>query len=660
MDGSLNDNMQPQTGMRRLFQLRQHAQNIITRSMSQMTDVSQRGAMSDMLSESGESHLKDDTHYVNKHIQTLFPTTFAGAQAQAFGHKTTLLAATADTHSLVDSQSSASVSSTISALDKPVYLRRRRYELKFLEFCENGEYRERSLARQDILNEVHGLPNEVPDFIAGGHKGNHVPKGKPKFTPVQRGVHHPDKPKFEDKDTAWDHRQDRSTNQKRQAPAAADPTISLQTKRGHDHLRLRSSRMSLTMRDMRQVDPAFTAKAALWVRQKCIVVSLEHVRAIILHDKLLLFDPDNESVKQPIAYIQQRLAQGVRNSDEAFMPFEFRALEGILIHSCISVERDFHKIERSLVGGILETLPTHSSPEHLERLRVEEQSLNYFNARLRKFQAVLQTLLDSDEDMANMYLTEKQKTPLVGGRNAMDHDEAEMLLESYLQVADDISTKAGLLNRAIDDTENLIEIHLNTNQNKLLQITVTISVAMLLIGFATMIFGIFGMNLTMVDKMHNLPDSQYFFYGTAGLTVLALGISAVSIAKWSRHQGQGLFKWQRLRLGAHRRRAVVVVGPKVPVVGDARTASSARGQPSAHAVVVRGLIGGLRGSGAAAPPVADAAAKASLSSTAAGAPSTGFARIPGSALPLAGPTTAMPRPLPAANADAGAATAFSR
>jgi magnesium transporter len=266
---------------------------------------------------------------------------------------------------------------------------------------------------------------------------------------------------------------------------------------------------------------------------------LETVRAIILRDRLLLFDADSENLRQPITYIQQRLAFGVRNSEEAFMPFEFRALEGILIHSCISVERDFYRIEKGLLE-LLETLPTHSGPEYLERLRLEEQGLNYLFARIRKFQYVLQTVLDTDEDMANMYLTEKYKTPEVR-KNPMDHEEAEMLLESYLQVVDDLTSRAGLLNQAIDDTENLIEINLDTKRNQLLQVTIRINTFSTVFGFGTAVTGIFGMMLPVPSVMSDLPTSQYFFYGAVAFVLFGIVLMIFVVTRWCRRLGQGLY-----------------------------------------------------------------------------------------------------------------------
>lgn len=292
---------------------------------------------------------------------------------------------------------------------------------------------------------------------------------------------------------------------------------------------------SLTMRDIRQVDPAFAAKAALWVREDAMVVSLESVRAIILHNKMLLFDPDNPEVQRPIRYIQQRLADGARNIEEAFVPFELRALEGILIHTCILLERQFTSIEPVLMLT-LEHLPTHINAEHLEQLRIHEQSLNHFLARAKKVKYVLQSVLEDDEDLAGMYLTEKRKTP-DATRNPLDHDEAEVLVEAYLQVCDSVLTSSELLNRAIDDTENLIEIQLDTMQNQLLLVNLLISVITTIFSFGSMVTAIFGMNLQLPAGMSALPTSQYYFYGCSALLAVSMPLGLFILMKWSKSRG---------------------------------------------------------------------------------------------------------------------------
>ncbi|CAN8064426.1 unnamed protein product [Agarophyton chilense] len=287
----------------------------------------------------------------------------------------------------------------------------------------------------------------------------------------------------------------------------------------------------LTIRDMRQMDPEFPANPAIWIREDAIVVSLESVRAIILHDKIFVFDPENDVVQKPMWYIRKC----IDSNENVFLPFEFRALEGILLNTCAVLEREFAAVEPQLKQTI-GTLPTRITSEGLEMLRHLEQRLNQYYSRARKVQQALQAVLDDDEDMADMYLTEKYKNRATR-RNPLDHDEAEMLLETYLQTVDDVTTKSELLNRAIDHTESLIEIHLDTMQNRLLLVDLFITAITTTISFGGLITAVFGMNLPLPRQIASLPSSQFYFYGCVFVMVTVMGIGLAFLMRWCRRQG---------------------------------------------------------------------------------------------------------------------------
>lgn len=288
----------------------------------------------------------------------------------------------------------------------------------------------------------------------------------------------------------------------------------------------------LTVRDMRQIDPSFTSRPAIWVRDEALVVSIESVRAVILSDRMFIFDPDNDNVQTSLWHIEKRLAH---NIEDAFMPFEFRALEGILIHACLVLETDLGAIDPKL-RQTLAQLPLRITKEGLEQLRQLQMQLNHYYARVRKVQQVIQALLDEDEDMAEMYLTEKRKNPSMM-RNPLDHDEVEMLLETYLQMVDDLTSRGGLLNQAIDDTENLIEIHLDTTQNRVLLVDLMITAITTTFSLGTLITSIFGMNLPLPTVMSELPHSHAFFWGAVGLMMASMGIALCFLMRWCRNQG---------------------------------------------------------------------------------------------------------------------------
>jgi hypothetical protein len=270
-------------------------------------------------------------------------------------------------------------------------------------------------------------------------------------------------------------------------------------------------RGSLQNRDIRQVDPAFSAKPALWVRHNAILVSLEQIRAVILYNKLFLFDPDNPKVQRAVKIISERLGKTIeRDIEMNNMPYEFCALEGILVNVIMSLEKDFASLEPTILEN-LDDLPTRLTSRQLEELRSFKQRLSQFSARSEDVQRVLQEVLEEDENMINMYLTEKKFFPKPL-RNSIDHDEIEILSESYLQVVDHLTNRAELLDNAIDDTEDLVTIRLDTIRNKILFVELTLNIIALAFAAGGLVVGIFGMNLGIPIFKEEFSSLTYFLF----------------------------------------------------------------------------------------------------------------------------------------------------
>mmetsp|Transcript_33118 Transcript_33118/g.68347 ORF Transcript_33118/g.68347 Transcript_33118/m.68347 type:complete len:388 (-) Transcript_33118:74-1237(-) len=291
-------------------------------------------------------------------------------------------------------------------------------------------------------------------------------------------------------------------------------------------------RSSLQSRDIRQVDPAFSAKPALWVRHNAILVSLEQIRAVILFNKLFLFDPDNPKVQRAVKLISERLENSPeRDIEMTGIPYEFRALEGILVNVCMSLEKDFSSLEPTILEN-LDDLPTRLTSRQLEELRSFKQRLSQFSARSQDVQRVLQEVLEEDENMISMYLTEKNTQPK-HIRTPVEHDEVEILSESYLQIVDHLTNRAELLDNAIDDTEDLVTIRLDTIRNRILFVELTINIIALAFGAGSLVVGMFGMNMGIpIFKEENSSGSYFLF-----CSILIVS-SVISLYWW-------LFKWCR-------------------------------------------------------------------------------------------------------------------
>lgn len=140
-------------------------------------------------------------------------------------------------------------------------------------------------------------------------------------------------------------------------------------------------------------------------------------------------------------------------------PFEFLALERLLAYAVMVLEGAFGDVQPWL-EDCLAALADDTSVAQLEVLRVAEQQLVAFQGRAQAFQRVLLEVLGNDADMAAMYLSDGARHPGRRARNPLALQEVEQLLEAYLQLVDDLVTRASLLLRAVDDSEHILEVRL--------------------------------------------------------------------------------------------------------------------------------------------------------------------------------------------------------
>eukprot|EP00252_Welwitschia_mirabilis_P008065 TRINITY_DN1976_c0_g1_i4.p1 TRINITY_DN1976_c0_g1~~TRINITY_DN1976_c0_g1_i4.p1 ORF type:complete len:337 (-),score=77.96 TRINITY_DN1976_c0_g1_i4:300-1310(-) len=276
------------------------------------------------------------------------------------------------------------------------------------------------------------------------------------------------------------------------------------------------------------------------------------------------------------------------------LPFEFRALEACLEAACSCLETETSALEEEAYPA-LDELTSKISTLNLERVRQIKSRLVTISGRVQKVRDELEHLLDDDEDMAEMYLTEKlfqqgmdgmslssnndrkngpgidteliqgdadyksasqgtikgfaNDTTIVPSRNkfsstssnslmdtkSLDVEELEMLLEAYFVQIDGTLNKLSALREYVDDTEDYINIMLDDKQNHLLQMGVMLTTATLVLSAFVVVVGVFGMNIgiELFDKDHaGMPE---FLWTVGGCTTGSLFLYVVAIA-WCKHR----------------------------------------------------------------------------------------------------------------------------
>ncbi|KAI4375937.1 hypothetical protein MLD38_013749 [Melastoma candidum] len=222
-------------------------------------------------------------------------------------------------------------------------------------------------------------------------------------------------------------------------------------------------RTGLPARDLRILDPLLSYPSTILGREKAIVINLEHIKAIVTAHEVLLLNSRDPSVTPFVDELQRRLARqfnavaraqegigdesnwtnlydmeeqsrpvsperlergfpladGVEEENKTdgkpifdnrdgmkFPPFEFIALEACLEAACTCLENEARTLEQE-AHPALDKLTSKISTLNLERVRQIKSRLVAITGRVQKVRDELEHLLDDDEDMAEMYLTEK-------------------------------------------------------------------------------------------------------------------------------------------------------------------------------------------------------------------------------------------------------------
>ncbi|KAH7546410.1 hypothetical protein FEM48_Zijuj01G0198000 [Ziziphus jujuba var. spinosa] len=220
-------------------------------------------------------------------------------------------------------------------------------------------------------------------------------------------------------------------------------------------------RTGLPARDLRILDPLLSYPSTVLGRESAIVINLEHIKAIIKAQEVLLLNSRDPSVTPFVEELQRRLTRyhqatkvwGVygdntnwstlcdmkepqsrsvspencrgafpqdQNEDEKgegkedlqnqdglkVLPFEFVALEACLEAACSCLDSEARTLELE-AHPALDKLTSKISTLNLERVRQIKSRLVAITGRVQKVRDELEHLLDDDEDMAEMHLTEK-------------------------------------------------------------------------------------------------------------------------------------------------------------------------------------------------------------------------------------------------------------
>ncbi|CAL5869035.1 uncharacterized protein PFLUO_LOCUS3263 [Penicillium psychrofluorescens] len=279
------------------------------------------------------------------------------------------------------------------------------------------------------------------------------------------------------------------------------------------------AKYGLLPRDLRKIDSSTLPH--ILVRPSAILINLLHLRVLIKADRVLVFDAygSTDSYMQSLfiydleGKLRQKQPQGAQPG--VALPYELRALEAVLVSVTSGLEEEFNGVREPVVR-VLRALEEDIDRDKLRQLLIYSKKLGTFEQKARLVRDAIDDLLEADDDLASMYLSERA----VGKeRNEDDHQEVEMLLESYHKVCDEIVQSGGNLVTGIRNTEEVVKAILDANRNSLMLLDLKFSIGTLGLATGTLFSALYGMNLKNFIEESDL--------GFGAVSVGCFGLTAI-------------------------------------------------------------------------------------------------------------------------------------
>lgn len=266
------------------------------------------------------------------------------------------------------------------------------------------------------------------------------------------------------------------------------------------------------------------------------------------------------------------------------LPFELRVLETALDYISKYLEQQVTDVEAA-GHPALDALTQTISTSNLERVRRIKNRMVRLNTRIETLKEVLEKTLDDDADMKDFNLSaleeERQEylnrqalkatTPFdipstlsgslnmhsLGGtpqggaltsksmassgssETSLDDDEdvevVEQLLESYFMRLDNTWNRLQTLTEYVDDTEDFINIELDSHRNQLIRLDIVLTCFTACMGLITAVTALFAMNVDLQPGKDTVPYRWFVIIAvTASVGAVALFSAVMAYCKIKR------------------------------------------------------------------------------------------------------------------------------
>ncbi|SCP04530.1 CorA-like Mg2+ transporter protein, putative [Plasmodium ovale] len=178
--------------------------------------------------------------------------------------------------------------------------------------------------------------------------------------------------------------------------------------------------------------------------------------------------------------------------------FEFLCLDVCMQLSIKEYENDLEKINIKIKEIILLQKKKENKEinmlnnKSLKDMMKIKNILQKLSNLLNVLRSNIEKILKNKIDMKNMYLSYLNKYMI---ENLKDYNDLEILLETHLQLTDELYSELENMEEKITHYEELMRLNLDYNRNKLILLNAKISFSTLFFSICSVITSLFGMNL---------------------------------------------------------------------------------------------------------------------------------------------------------------------